>query len=504
MLLAVWTGAAGAAVPNVTAVNPSTVPWGADPATITLTGTNLQDCGGGQVGSSALIATYAGQGTGWVMPTSSYSQTSVTGQLDPTVTKGPPVGGTVQVSVNASCTGTWQYSNQLAVTLGPAPFISSLGPSSATARGTDLTLTVNGSNFGSSPGATIQWNGSDRSTTYVSSGKLTTSIPAAEVCTSGSASVTVKLMGALSNQVAFTIDPAPAPTISGLDPSSVTLPAGSFSLAVSGASYMCGATVRWNGGALVTSWLSEGRLTAIVPASNVSTAGTATITVSQSSGTSAGQTFTIANPAPTLTGIDPASVAAGGSGFPITVNGSGFVSGSSVQWNGAARSTTLVSPTRLSATINSSDVQGPGTAMVTVFNPSPGGGLSNAATLSISSSEGPCAGVQCLAEGDCRWAGVCDSSTGECVEAHKPDGARCPGGTCSYGSCAPADEGVTESQSPARRSPEGLLGWGCGCGGPGPEAAIWWWALLGAWLLRLRRRGLTAAGSAQGVRRSSW
>ncbi len=64
-------------------------------------------------------------------------------------------------------------------------------------------------------------------------------------------------------------------------------------------------------------------------------------------------------------------------GFTLTVNGTGFVSGAVVKWNGNARTTTFVSKSRLTATILSTDVAKANTASVTVANPTPGGGKSN-------------------------------------------------------------------------------------------------------------------------------
>ena len=86
------------------------------------------------------------------------------------------------------------------------------------------------------------------------------------------------------------------------------------------------------------------------------------------------------NPVPLINQpLVPDAVAPGGGGFTLTVNGTGFVSGAVVKWNGGARATTFVSSSQLKATILSSDVVKPGTASVTAVNPSPGGGASNVA-----------------------------------------------------------------------------------------------------------------------------
>jgi hypothetical protein len=52
----------------------------------------------------------------------------------------------------------------------------------------------------------------------------------------------------------------------------------------------------------------------------------------------------------------PASAAPGASGFTLTVNGTGFATGAVVRWNGADRSTTVISSSSVQATISATDV----------------------------------------------------------------------------------------------------------------------------------------------------
>ena len=91
------------------------------------------------------------------------------------------------------------------------------------------------------------------------------------------------------------------------------------------------------------------------------------------------------NPVPVLTSLSPTSATVGGAAFTLTVNGSSFVTGSVVQWNGAARATTYVGSTQLSAAIPSTDLASTGTAQITVLNPTPGGGTSSAVAFVIQS-----------------------------------------------------------------------------------------------------------------------
>ncbi len=82
----------------------------------------------------------------------------------------------------------------------------------------------------------------------------------------------------------------------------------------------------------------------------------------------------------------PASRTLGGPGFALTVNGTGFVSGAVVNWNGSGRVTTFASNSQLTAAILSSDIAAAGTALITATNPAPGGGISNVVYFQITSS----------------------------------------------------------------------------------------------------------------------
>jgi hypothetical protein len=84
------------------------------------------------------------------------------------------------------------------------------------------------------------------------------------------------------------------------------------------------------------------------------------------------------NPRPLLyQPLSPSSAQPGAAGFTLTVKGTGFVSGAVVDWKGSPRTTTFVSTSEVQATITAADIATPGTIMVNVVNPAPGGGPSN-------------------------------------------------------------------------------------------------------------------------------
>jgi hypothetical protein len=96
-----------------------------------------------------------------------------------------------------------------------------------------------------------------------------------------------------------------------------------------------------------------------------------------------GGTSATQNPAPGITSISPSSATAGSRAVTITVAGSNFITGSVIRWNGSARTTTYVSKTGLTGIINPADLATAGSAAVTVFNPTPGGGTSGSSTFTI-------------------------------------------------------------------------------------------------------------------------
>jgi hypothetical protein len=92
------------------------------------------------------------------------------------------------------------------------------------------------------------------------------------------------------------------------------------------------------------------------------------------------------NPVPLVNQpLVPMTLPPGGSSFTLTVNGTGFVSGSVVDWNGAPLATTFVSGSQLTASVPASEIASAGTASVTVVSPTPGGGKSNVQYFDISS-----------------------------------------------------------------------------------------------------------------------
>jgi uncharacterized protein (TIGR03437 family) len=372
--------------PVLTSINPTSALQGSGALTLTVTGT-------GFVPASII------RWNGTDRTTTFVSTTQLTTQIPASDIVN---AGTAQITVfNPTPGGGTSSAQTFTITApNPVPTINTTGglnPNSAVEGGPSFTLTVNGTNFVN--GSVVRWDGTPRTTTFVSATQLTAQIESSDLVGTGASQVTVfnpAPGGGVSNGVSFTINQNnPVPTLTNLAPNSATAGGAEFTLTVTGTNFVTNSQVRWNGNNRTTTFLSSTQLSAVIPASDIASAGSAQVTVfnpAPGGGVTAALTFTInvpTNPVPTITSLTPSSTPAGGSAFTLTVNGTNFVNGAVVRWNGADRTTTFGSATSLSAQITAADIANTGTAQVTVFNPAPGGGTSAAATFNITVPANP-------------------------------------------------------------------------------------------------------------------
>src|SRR5262249_24363700 len=85
----------------------------------------------------------------------------------------------------------------------------------------------------------------------------------------------------------------------------------------------------------------------------------------------------------------PNSATEGGLAFMLTVNGTGFVNGSVVRWDGQPRMESWVNGREVKGEIDGGDIVGVGQVNVTVFSPTPGGGESNISPFNITQATNP-------------------------------------------------------------------------------------------------------------------
>ena len=86
---------------------------------------------------------------------------------------------------------------------------------------------------------------------------------------------------------------------------------------------------------------------------------------------------------PAVTSLSPAKAAAGSQVQNLYVNGTNFLSTSTVTYNGVLHNSSLQNPTQIQIALATNDVAATGSYPVVVTNPSPGGGSSAPMNFSV-------------------------------------------------------------------------------------------------------------------------
>jgi uncharacterized repeat protein (TIGR01451 family) len=351
-------------VPAITSLSPSTLTVGATATTVTINGSGFIQSSAAQWNQANRTTTYVSSTQLTVQLTASDLAAIATGKI---------------VVVNPAPGGGTSNAQSLAIVY-PVPVLTSLSPSSMAWNSLPATLTVTGSAFEAS--SVVQLNGVNHATTYVNSTTLTLTLSASDLGTAATLPVTVFTGtpgGGTSSATALTIT-YPLPSITSISPSSLTVNSPDTSMSIQGAGFTSSTTVQVNGSTLATGGWTPNQLLVTLPATDLTSVGTLSITVSNP-GTAASNALTLTvmpYPVPVLSSISPGSAAVGGADFTLTLYGSNFAPASVVQWNGTARPTAFVDNSQLTATISAGDIVSLGNNSVTVFNPTPGGGLSAA------------------------------------------------------------------------------------------------------------------------------
>lgn len=169
----------------------------------------------------------------------------------------------------------------------------------------------------------------------------------------------------------------------------MTAGSGPLTLTVTGTNFLSTTTINVGGVADPTTYVSGTRVTATVPAAQVAS-GTQLPVVAQngslSSASGMAVNLQVNNPAPV---ISSASLGSSGATPVANVTGTGFVPTTVIQVNGAARVTTFISSSQVSAVLVSADVATTGSLSLTAVNPTPGGGTSAATSLAINTNPAP-------------------------------------------------------------------------------------------------------------------
>ena len=271
-------------VPAVSSISPTSLAVGATPQALTINGTGFLTTSTVTFNGVAHSATYVSASQLTISLTT--ADLASAGSYPVVVTNAAPGGGS-SVAVNFAVTAS-----------NPVPTVTSLSPATLTAGATPQTLTINGTGFLST--STVTFNGVAHTATYVSASQLTISLTTGDLATAGSYPVVVTNPapgGGPSTAVSFTVSASnPVPTLSSITPLSVLAGSNDTSITIAGTNFTSLSVVNFNSQALATTYGSSSSLTALITSAQLSSAGTATVSVSTPTpggGTSSGAQFTI-------------------------------------------------------------------------------------------------------------------------------------------------------------------------------------------------------------------
>ena len=285
----------------------------------------------------------------------------------------PPAPNSITVTA-VETSDPKKLGNAAATLNNPVPVLNSVAPQSVPQGA--FTITLTGLHF--AQGAVAYMGTTALQTTYVSS----TQLSAAGTTTSAQA----------GTQVITVHNPAPGASVSaGLNlvvqggvavlvaPATAMMRLGSqqlFTAMVTGALNL---SVTWTvnavagGNSTIGTISASGTYTAPLTLPTPNTV-TVTATSVEDPTRSSSATVTLENPIPVISSVTPAEYTAN-TQFVMTVNGTGFTPGSTVNLGTVALGTTYIAPTQLVA-VGSPTLAQVGTVPVTVVNPDPGGSTS--------------------------------------------------------------------------------------------------------------------------------
>ncbi|MGB9409545.1 MAG: hypothetical protein WCA89_18570 [Terracidiphilus sp.] len=397
-----WVSAALAAPPALIILSPGSVTAGGAAFTLTITGKDFTSVSTLAWDGVALTTTYKSAAQLTALVPASLIASEGTARITVTTVGGATSGATLIINppppaISAQAM-TYKSATQLTAAVHtnlvntvngtfpgaaldvnpPSPAITSLSPSRIIVGNGAFAMNVYGKNFTST--AVVNWGTTPLVTIRTGGETLSAQVPANLVATVGTASVTVTTAGGTSAPVSFTIAP-PSPAIASLSPSSAAAGGATFTLTINGANFVRNMNILWGSTWVGATYISATQVTTTIPASLIASAGEdGVVLYAPGIAWSNSAYFTINPSPPTITSLGPASGAAGGAGFMLTINGKAFTPGATSIWGTTPLGTIYVSPTQLTAAVPASLIENSGTGSVTVTTAA---GTSAQATFTI-------------------------------------------------------------------------------------------------------------------------
>jgi len=265
----------------------------------------------------------------------------------------------------------------------PIPVISSVTPSSLLRGSGSTGLVIEGSGFLKT--STVSFLGTPPRSlpvNFVDNHHIETVLSEELLSQAGTFQITVTNPapdGGTSDPVNVQIN-NPAPAISMLNPSEVTAGTAGLSVTVTGTGFFNDTILYVNGKSRPFTLLSKTELRVSLSTEDLEVGSYLQLTASNPApggGSSSPLVFTVLNPVPSLSSINPSSIMAGSPGFTLALTGDGFVRTSLVSFNNQQVPTGYVNKNNIEATISADAIKTAGSYPVKVISPGPGGGETN-------------------------------------------------------------------------------------------------------------------------------
>jgi hypothetical protein len=373
------TGGGLSATRTLTVTNPIPTVSSATPATVTAGSTvNLSVTGTNFVAGSQVRVNGLGVSTTFNGPTS----------LDATFNTSAASGGTsLAITVFNPAPGGGNSASQSVSVVNPLPTATSINPATMPAGAAGTTITVTGTGFVST--SAVRCNGVAIQTTFSSTTQIFGFFPANTFPVGGTRTIAVFSPGPGGGETAgltLTIE-NPAPVLINATPNLISVGSPATPIALTGSDFVATCNIVIDGFGVATTFVDANNLTAMVPSSLLAVVGTRSVSVTNPApggGTTGSVSLNVVNPVPQVASITPAVVGAGSAAFVVAVTGSSFVSGSMVMFDGSTGlSTSFADANHVTALVPAALVTSPGAHSISVFNPMPGGGLSNSVSLGV-------------------------------------------------------------------------------------------------------------------------
>jgi hypothetical protein len=271
-------------------------------------------------------------------------------------------------------------------TVAPTPILTSIAPTFAAVGALGPTIVVKGSSFTAQ--SVIRADSTALTTTFFSDAELHAALPNDELSVATTIHISVFTPapgGGSSANLPFEVR-NPLPALTTLAPSSALAGSPDTALTLSGTSFAPMPSVYFDGSALTVATATADTITTTIPAALLKSSGSHNVTVVNAApggGTSNAISYTVTNPSVTITSVTPSNATVGDASKSIAIVGSGFVSATTIAFNGTTVSSTFTDSQHISATLGAASFANPGNFPVTAMNPAPGGGLSAPANFQV-------------------------------------------------------------------------------------------------------------------------